>query len=472
MTPTTQQEPVKIIGFRADGIRKLHAVEMKFAEKGLTAIKGKNKQGKSTVIDTVEWLLRGGKVLDRSAKNPEREKAEAELELGPYRIKRTMSEKSTALSVRNVTTNEVEKGEVQNFLDTFINELTFNPRALADLTRVEKYKFCMKLYNIDFTEIDKQMAALETDRLLSGRELKKYGEIEPVEPVERVNVQSLLAKKQEVETRNIAVRNKFDFAKQKELEQINRFNKEQMAKEKALEVEQDRYADLESDRAHINSEIKQTENEIKELQAKLLVLAEDEKKVEANLVDCKKKLADLPKPEPEKPLVANLPEPTYESTSTIDIEIQNAVAVNQKAELYESYLHKKDEKAEKELEYNALDDKIKSLREKKYEILRGIDTKVEGLTIGEDDIYYNGIGSENWSDSERLRITSELCVAMMPHLRAIFIDGAEEMDSESLQELNAWAMAHDIQVICTMVADAPDDEPASNCFFIHNGELV
>lgn len=465
MTQTTQQEPVKIIGFRADGIRKLHAVEMKFAEKGLTAIKGKNKQGKSTVIDTVEWLLRGGKVLDRSAKNPEREKAEAELELGPYRIKRTMSEKSTALSVRNVTTNEVEKGEVQNFLDTFINELTFNPRALADLTRVEKYKFCMKLYNIDFTEIDKQMAALETDRLLSGRELKKYGEIEPVEPVERVNVQSLLTQKKEIEIKNLALRNRFDFEKQKELETISSFNKEQQAKVREIE----RIVSAINRKSHDEETLLQ---EIAELEKRLETKRIAAANLSEEILELTKQQKSLPKPEPEKPLTVVLPEPAYLSTEEVDAEIQNAVAVNQKAELYESYLRKKDEKADKEIEYNALDDKIKSLREKKYEILRGIDTKVEGLTIGEDDIYYNGIGSENWSDSERLRITSELCVAMMPHLRAIFIDGAEEMDSESLQELNAWAMAHDIQVICTMVADAPDDEPASNCFFIHNGELV
>ena len=55
---------MKIIGLKVDGIRKLTAVEMQLKDKGLIPIKGKNKQGKSTLIDTVEWLIEGNKVAN------------------------------------------------------------------------------------------------------------------------------------------------------------------------------------------------------------------------------------------------------------------------------------------------------------------------------------------------------------------------------------------------------------------------
>jgi len=452
----------KIIGFKADGVRKLNVVELKFAENGLTKILGKNRHGKSTIIDAIEWLIKGQKVLDRSAKNPKKEKATGELILGDYLIKRVMTDKTVQLAVKNIRTNETVTGEVQNFLNTFINELTFNPRALANLTRVEKYQFCMKLYNIDFTELNKQLLSLEEERLLTGREVKRFGEIAPVPEVEEINVNELLQQKKKIDLENLSRRNGFELDKLKEIEEINLFNKIQRTKKDDINAANNTIEKYSIECNNLETEIFLLQEELEKKQKQKIIA---EEKIDAIRIASK----NLPQPEPEKPLTTSIPEPEYISTSELDSSIQGALKQNKEAEIFSAYKKKVAEKQEKQLEYDLYDGKIRNIREEKIRILRSIDTKVEGLSIGEDDIYYNEIGSDNWSDSERLRITSELCLAMMPKLKAIFIDGAEEMDKDNLKDLHEWAVAHNIQIICTIVAN--EKEEGENCFYICEGEI-
>jgi DNA repair exonuclease SbcCD ATPase subunit len=472
---------MKIIGLRCDGIRKLTAIEMEFKDKGIIPIKGKNKQGKSTIIDTIEWMLRGNKVANPQLIQNGKDRAEAEITLGKYRIKRIMNGKGSKLEVKNLETGISEKGEVQNFLNAFINELTFNPRPFQDKTSLDKLKFCLELFKdkletkskellgYGFSGIDTKLLTFEGERLLVGREIKKFGDLDEDAPekVERVDISATLSKKTEIEKRNTEKRIGYDAAKQKEIEKINEFNQTQSyLKEKLSEHKNEvtNYTDK------VNSSKKKIEN----LKEQLLEEESNLEALQSHLTCAIDKLMGALKPEPEKPLTPQIPEPEYETTSNEDALIQNALAINQKAEVYESWLRKKNEKSAKENEYEDYNQKIKSLRDKKLEILRDINTGVKGLEIREDGIYYNDVYSENWSDSENLRISAELCLSQMPQLRTVFIDGAEAMDSDSLKDLESWAIENDVQCIVTIVSDLPKEanEFEEGVFYIEEGKLV
>jgi len=458
---------MKIIGLKVDGIRKLTAVEMEFTDKGLIQIKGKNKQGKTSLIDTIQWIIEGNKKLNADIIQHGKEKAKAELQVGDYVIKRVTTRKSQSLEVRNIRTNKVEKGEVQNFLNTFVNDLTFNPRPFLDQTPLQQLKFAMDLFKIDFTELDRQLTALEQDRLLCGREVKKFGDLDEGAPEEfkRVNIDELLKERKRVEQANLEIRAEYEEARNKELAEIDKFNEEQRRRAKAIEAEKDRYNDLLKDKAF-------QEKEIDELQRKLNQAYEALQKIDANIVESNNRLDQLPEPLPLKPLAAEIPEPKYHSLESIDQQIAEANANNVKAEAYERWLEKKAEKKAKENEYDALDGKIKRLREKKLEILRSVNTGVKGLEIREDGLYYNGVSSQNWSDSEAIRISSELCLAQMPELRTIFIDRFESFDVDAAKDLRDWAIANDIQVICTVVASDVPENSEENTFYIVEGKIL
>lgn len=467
-TDNQEKNHLKIIGLKVNGFRKLTAVEMQFAECGLTQIRGRNRNGKTSVLDTVEWLIKGNKTLNKDVIQHGRDKATAELMLGKYVITRVVTQKTTRLEVRNTETDTVLTGEVQNFLYTLINEITFNSRSFLDKTPLEQLRFCMDLFRIDFTEIDKKLQTLEQDRLICGREVDKFGDLDESKPekVERVDITSLISKRKEIEAKNAEIDRNYQQIKDAGIAKIEAFNKEQRRKTRDIELEEERLADLRGDEKYIENEIKQLELKLKELKAELKVVGN-------NIIDSLQKLKELPHAQPEKPLTVQIVTPPKQSTDDIDAKIQNATAINQKADLYDQWIAKKKEKAEKDAEYKAYDTKIDALRKKKIEILTGIDTGVEGFEIREDGLYYKGIYSENWSDMESIRIASELCMAQDPSLRAIFIDRFESFDKESREDFNKWAISKGIQVIVTKVEDeipVSVDEP--NVFYIEDGSIV
>lgn len=459
----TNNQPLKIIGLKVDGIRKLQAVEMEFKDKGLIQIKGKNKQGKTSILDTIEFLIKGNKVLNSDIIGHGKESAKAEMTIGNYHIERVIG-KTPKLKVKNLETGFMEKGEVQNFLDTFVNELTFNPRPFLDKTPFQQLKFCMDLFHIDFTSIDAQLTTLEQDRLFCGREVKKFGEIEVVPEMKGIDVNKLIAQRTELEGRNKIRRDAYDLEKQNEINKINVFNNEQ--KDKANNIKA-----LKSEMAQSLQEGERLESEIKELEEKLHGLKKQLQFTESRNQQLELEINGAPVPETEKSISINLPEPDYEATTEIDAAIQEASVNNEKARQYQNHLTKKQEKADKQIEYDSFDSKIKDLRDQKLEILRNTKTGVEGLEIREEGLFYNGNFSENWSDSESIRISSELCLAQMPKLRAIFIDRAESFDSDSLKDLEKWAIENDIEAFVTIVSDIPETLDV-DCFYIQEGKII
>jgi predicted nucleic acid-binding Zn-ribbon protein len=471
---------MKIIGLKVDGVRKLTAVEMQFKNNGLVPIKGKNKNGKTSIIDSIELAIRGNKVANPKLIQNGKEKAEIELILSDYRIKRIIynNGKTPKLEVKNVKTGILKTGEVQNFLNTLINEVTFNPFPFKSKTAVEKLNFFMglckekleakskELLGYGFAGIDEKLNSLEQDRLLTGREVKKFGDLDlnAPEKVESVDVQELLNKKKEIDDRDSLKRLEHENAKQKEIEEINAFNEIQRNKKTAIENASRSIKDFEE-------KISESQKRIDDLKKQLM---DEETKwggLNNSLNFAKINSATLPKPEPEKPLINSIPIPLYENDMNLEDQIQTALAKNQKAETYQNWLDKKKEKSEKENEYDAFTNDIKNLRNQKLEILRSIDTGVKGLEIREDGIYYNDVFSENWSDAESLRISAEVCIAQMPELRAVFLDRGESFDSDSLKELDKWATENDVLCITTIVDDIPE-KLINGVFYIQEGHLI
>lgn len=362
---------MKIIGLKAEGFRKLSAVEMQFSEAGLTPIVGKNQQGKSSIIDFIRWMIWGNKVLNPDIINWEKEKIEGELTLGDYTIERVYTKKSTRLKVRNTKTGKPEEGEVQNFLNTFINELTLNPRPFLDKNDLAKLKFLMELLGIDFTELDKRSVIAEDRRLQCGREIKKFGDLDSQMPevAEKVDISKLLADKELIETKNQSLRKMYEDSRRKELQDIEAFNKVQREKTERVSNSKRTLELLERDRKETLDEITRLENELK--QAKFLL-----KNQNASIADQIKFIEKLPEPEPEKELETITPEPDYEDTSAIDEKIRNANATNVKADIYEKWKEKKEEKLAKEEEYERYDNEVKEIREEKFRILREANTGV------------------------------------------------------------------------------------------------
>ena len=124
------EDTLKIINLSVDGLRKVKACELTFNEEGLTQIiSTDNEMGKTTLgIDAVQILIRGNKFANKDIVTHGKSKATLVGQVGPYKITRVIPRDGTpTLKVVDTRTGQPMTGRVQDFLDTFINELTFDP---------------------------------------------------------------------------------------------------------------------------------------------------------------------------------------------------------------------------------------------------------------------------------------------------------------------------------------------------------
>jgi len=439
---------MKILGLRVDGLRKLTAVEMEFTDKGLIQFRGRNRQGKTTILDTFEILLRGTKYIEDDMITHGRKKAEIIGYIDDYEIKRVITQKSNRIEVKPKNGKII--GKPQEFLDSLINELTFNPRPFLNKNSEQKLRFMMDFLKIDFTTIDSKIKENEEERLVVGRLAKNYGELAPVHKAERVNISELIQKMNDIINENDILKEQYQEDREFKIAEIRKFNEYQKKLQSNLDI---------------------TNGRLKELGEKKAELEQALEEVLVSIKHTKDLLETTERPQPEKSYEVEIEMPLLKDTAELEIEISMAEEKNIQAEAYEAYCNKKKSKASEEAKYKAYTDKINELREQKKEILRNTKTPIEGLEIREDGVYYNGILSENWSEAEGLRISAELCLAMKPKLPAIFIDDGETYDLEGLKALQEWATENDIQAFITIV-DSGNGTSAGNVFYIEEGSII
>jgi len=429
---------MKIIGLKADGFRKLSAIELQFNQSGITTICGDNCQGKTSVLDTIEYLFRGKTTVNDDIIQHGRDKMAAEIDLGEYTVKRIKTKKTDRLEIVNKEGFKLAD-KPQAFLDRLINDLTFNPFPFLNKTGEQKLKFMMDFLVLDTVEIDGQIKQTETDRLVCGREGKNIGEAIEVEKIETVSIQELLNNKSKIDKRNDEAIKEARDARDKKVQEAHDFNKKQKRFEYDLE--------------NVTRDIQSKESDLDVFRNELEQLKKDIAKTEKERRDLLEKQKTLPTSEKEKNTDIPVDEPVLIDTGLISLQIQEAETTNLKATAYQDYLIKKKAIQEKRDEYETLTNNIQDLRDKKKLKLQNADTGVQGLEIKENGIYFDDIYSENWSDAQGIKIACDLCIAMNPKLRAVFVDRAESIGKKQFKSLEIWAKANDIQCILAKVVD-------------------
>ena len=406
-----KKESLKLVRFQVQGARVISDLTLDFKEQGLDEILGKNRQGKSTVIDCISILL-GGK---RYYKDKMIEEGQKKMVLvgqlsDGTQIKRIFTENSDRLEVSR--DNAVLKSP-QLFLDNLISEFTLNPYPFLSKTPKEKVKFMMDFCGLDFEEVNKEIKELEQERVIVGREVKGFGDLLLPKRVVFVDIDDLYLEKNKIEIEN---------------------NKTM----KTLEA-------------------------VKEREYKLKSLEENKRNVEGQIESLRKELK-----------VMTIDLPVLLPVEEIETKIKEIVINNQKAQEYDYQKQRMELKKEKEDEYRKVQEKLKELQRQKTEKLIQANIPVRGLTIQEDNLYLkNGealVSSENWSNSERLLISLELCKAKTPKLRGIYYDEGEKFDKETREFLDGWAIENDINIVITRVDDM--DRLEEGKIYIQEGKII
>lgn len=434
---------MKLIGFQVSNFRRIKAIEMKMTEQGLVQIRGRNEQGKSSVLDACELLLRGPKSMNMTdiarhgSSEPVKIKGTFEAHDGMYQVERVIDGDKYKLKITH--DGKTISQAPQTFLDTLINELTFDPRPFLNKNDRDKFDFMKRLLKLDTTAIDKQVdpdgGTLYMERYHLGRKRDAIGIEElPPEPLV-IDIMSLNQKKNEMIARHNA-----------EMGALAAYNDQQRNRKRAVDTHK--------------AKLSAQEQKVKELKERL----KEETKLLAEL-----KEVTLPDPEPEKAMESL-------DTSSIDAQMAAAVSTSQAHKIWEQTKARIDQREELDQQYKQLTQRIEGLRADRRGMIANAKIPVKDVTLVIDDgftpdgVYHKGIHSSGWSESQAMRISAELCVAMQPELRCLFIDKGEAYDGIALKALHDWAVENDIQAIITIVDSDIGSEDGA--IYIEDGNIV
>lgn len=457
----SKKEPLKIVEFKAANTKRLRAVTIRpDPEKPVVVLTGKNRVGKSSVLDAI-WFALGGQraIPSRPIRDGESE-AVVTLDLGEYIVERRFTGNGDYLEVK--TKDGFKAPKPQTFLASRLGDRASNPLEFMRLKPDEQVKALQNLIEIklDLAELErisglstKGVKADDPILLLDSAYKHLYEERTTVNAeVKRLEgaiktVRALIPPGKE-STEKVSVAELFE--KRKELEAQNQANETQRVNLGLIDSGyQAKCQTLQS----IEQKIHEVEAELRRLRGKQHDLIQE---------------MDAVNTEREKQLkvVEALVDPDF---SEIDVKIAAADELNTIYGHVSQLRKHQDELASVQEKAAGFTERLTSIKEYKAKLILEAGLPVENLGFENGEVTYKGLPLSQASTAEQIDVSCAICMAAHPEIGILTLDiGWSELDHESRQILSSWANKNGVQVWVTKVVDELAD---SEGFFIENGEL-
>lgn len=386
---------MKITSLDITNIRMVKAFSLELKGNNLH-VAGDVAEGKTTVINALWEIL---KKKDDSISHGARK--------GIIKIK--LSDGSKTIIAERLTTKSAstlrlidQDGESLGATDfkNMISELSVNPHLIMNLKGEEQVKTLLKAakVSVDLQAINRAIIEFEDERLDAHRAMDTFKPKGTKPPkAEKISLSDLLAKLGDGEA-------------------VNTENNDKRG----------RLATIEDEHAGVVKKIKTLQKERDELNERI-----------ATGIKVCKDLKDI-------------------DLAGIREEIGNAEATNDQAVEYNAYMAAEKDYEAKKTEHEDLTEKIKDKREEKKVALDNAEWPLEGLSVEDGKVHYNGCLLENLGESEQMLVCSALAMKdILNHpLRVVRLDGIESMGKEHFKTLVNMFNGAGIQVLSTRVARA------------------
>ncbi|GAA3330584.1 AAA family ATPase [Curtobacterium albidum] len=423
---TTTPAPLRIIGLNVENYKRLTAVEIR-PDGDVVLIGGRNAQGKTSVLDAIYAVLKGGAAA-RETVQPIRDgqdTAIARLDIGDEHgntvyvaTRRWTKDDAGTLTVESA--DHARFSSPQKLLDGMLGAITLDPLAFTRMDAKAQLRTLIDALGdslgFDPAQLDKERKGVYDRRTEVGREVKRlegqlasYPAADPTVPAEEVSAAELVAKVDAVSRQNRAIDAAIETARQARADQQRAADalaaaqnaltaataraSETVAAARALGEREDAqgYLDQLGEIDHINEQVRQQR---------------DRAAVAAELSD------------------------------------------------------RKQEQAQHTL-------KLEEIDRQKADGIAAAKLPVPGLGFDADGVTLNGIPFSQASTAEQVRVSTALAMAGDPTIRVMRIDGGESLDSESLAIVEQLAAEKSYQVWISRV-----DESRSVGFTIEDGTVV
>lgn len=395
---------VKINSLEFENVKRIKAVQLEPSKNGLTVIGGKNRQGKTSVLDSIAWAL-GGDKFKPSAPMREGSVVEPHLKITlDNGIVVERSGKNSSLKVIDSTGN---KGG-QQLLNSFVEQLALDLPKFMNQTSKEKANTLLKIIGVGdkLYQLETQEKRIYDQRHAIGQiadQKSKFAKEMPVYtgvPDEPISASELIRQQQEILARN------------GENERIRKNKYTIMAERNGIEQKVNALRD----------ELKKYESLLSKKNAELDIAC----KSAENLVD--------------------------ESTAELEQNIAQIEDLNKKIR---ANLDR--EKAEIDADtyreqYNELTEEIDQIRKSKSDLLNNADLPLAGLSVENGELLYKGFAWDNMSGSDQLIVATSIVRKLNPNCGFVLLDKLEQLDNDTLNDFGKWLEEQNLQAIATRVS--------------------
>lgn len=404
-------DPVKISSLELENVKRVRALSLEPTADGLTVIGGGNGQGKTSVLDAIAWALGGNrKRPDRPTREGSATPAQLRVELSNGIVVERKG-KNGALTV----TDPEGRRAGQALLDSFVEELAIDlPRFMAMSDR-EKADELLGIVGIgeELERLDRELERARSARLAKGQEKRAKAKVAedapwyPEAPEEPVSAADLLAEQQAAQGTN-------------------------------MENERIRAAADRAERDH--------ERAVSELSEAERALAAATERAEAA------RRAASAASEAARAAREMADACADADTTDLDARIGEVDRVNEMVRANRERARLQAEAEAAESEYRALDEDCDELQRARVALLEGADMPLDGLSVEDGKLMYNGAAWGEMSGSEQLRVATAIVRRVKPECGFVLVDKLEQMDPATLREFGDWAQSQGLQVIGTRVA--------------------
>lgn len=429
-----KEQTMKINLMSVENVKRIQLVNIEPKGNSIV-IGGNNGQGKTSLLDSIEWLLRGARHIPGKPVRDGEDHARIVVETEKFKITRTFTGKSSQLVLASI--DGAEYKSPQSLLDEWASDMTYDPVAFTRLKAKEQVDMLKKLLGLDFDAMDADRKALYEERTAVGRDLKNaeglfasFTFTPEEEELEPVDYEKAIGNLREAEAgarhRENLIRDIHDgdgrlvelADKVSELGQAHQRDLQRLKEEYELAVQSSTTAYKEA----VNA------------------TARDRDELSKSLTDMNNKLAEMPEPAIEEltGIVTN--------AGKINDICRKRVERDKVASDIKSCQDVVDE----------LTNKIKAIDEEKKSLLADAKFPVDGLSFGDGMLVYNGIPFDQASMGEQIKVAIGMGMASSPELRVLLVRDGAYLDDEALKSIMEMAVEQDIQLFIERVGDGKE----------------
>ena len=390
-------ESVKINSLEIENVKRVRAVKIVPTLNGLTVLGGRNNQGKTSILDSIAWVLGGNRFRPS---NPQREGS-----VIPPTLKVTLNngivvERKGKNSDLKVTDPSGQKAG-QQLLDSFVEQLALDlPKFMASSGK-EKAQTLLKIIGVD-----EQLAKLNYEETSKFNERQAVGRIADQKtkfakempyfeevPKELVSVSEMIRQQQEILARN--------GENQRKRENLHRL-----------------------------------EEKMQQINEQMEALLKQQTQVQNDLQIARMDAVDL----------------HDESTAELERNISEIEEINRKVRANLDKEKAEEDAKQYENQYMALTNDIEKIRKQKNDLLASADLPLDELSVEDGELIYKGQKWDGMSGADQMKVSTAIIRKLNPQCGFVLLDKLEQMDVETMQEFNHWLEAEGLQAIATRVS--------------------